>query len=84
VGQNVLFEQRAAAGHYDRLAALAEDLIRRQVSVIVTGGIPAVMAVKASGTRIPVIFYMGGDAVGLGLVASNETARDGTSAARLF
>ena len=38
--------------------------------MIVTGGIPAVMAVKASGTRIPVIFYMGGDAVGLGLVAS--------------
>jgi ABC-type uncharacterized transport system substrate-binding protein len=63
-------EYRGGDGRYDRLPGMADELVRRQVSVIVTGGIPATMAVKALGTAIPVVFYMGGDPVELGLVAS--------------
>ena len=69
-GRNVVLEHRSASGDYGRLAALADELIRQKVSVIIATGVPAAMAVKATGTTIPVIFYMGGDAIGLGLVAT--------------
>lgn len=69
-GQNVLIEDRESEGQYDRLPALADELIRHPVSVLVTGGIPAAMAAKASGTAIPVVFYMGGDPIELGLIGS--------------
>ena len=70
-GQNMVWEYRWAEGHYDRLPALAADLVSRKVDVIVTtgGGVPARAAQKATST-IPIVFAFVGDPVGAGLVAS--------------
>jgi putative tryptophan/tyrosine transport system substrate-binding protein len=68
--RNVAIEYRWAERHNDRLPALAADLARRRVSVIVTGSTPAVLAAKAQSQTIPIVFLFGGDAVEMGLVAS--------------
>jgi putative ABC transport system substrate-binding protein len=70
-GQNMMWEYRWAEGHYDRLPALAADLVSRNVDAIITGGgtTPAVAAKNAT-SAIPIVFINVADPVGFGLVAS--------------
>src|SRR5262249_36384451 len=69
-GQNVTIEYRSAEGLADRLAALADDLVRRRVAVITTMANNAAVAAKATTTTIPIVFTIGGDPIKMGLVDS--------------
>jgi putative ABC transport system substrate-binding protein len=70
-GQNVTFEYRWAMGQYDRMPAMAAELARLPLAVLVrAGGEPAALAAKAATNSIPIVFVIGGDPVKAGLVAS--------------
>src|ERR1700693_5944423 len=70
VGQNVTIEYRWAEGQNDRLPAIVDGLVRRQVAVIAAPSTPAAIAAKEANTAIPIIFETGSDPIRLGLIPS--------------
>ena len=69
-GQNILIEYRSAEGQLDRLPALAAELVRLKVDVLLSEGTPPSVAAKGATKTIPIVFAASADAVGSGLVGS--------------
>jgi len=84
-GQNATIEDRAADGHYDRLRAIAAELVEHRVAVIAANYLPAALAAKAATQAIPIIFLSGSDPIGAGLVSSmSRPAGNVTGIAPMF
>jgi putative tryptophan/tyrosine transport system substrate-binding protein len=78
-GRNVAVEYRFADGQYDRLPAWAGEMVQRPVSLILAAGPPAALAAKVATATIPIVFIVGFDPVGAGLVVSfNRPAGNAT------
>jgi len=69
-GQNVTIAAQWADGHYDRLPALAAELVRRPVAIILASGLPSLFAAQSATSTVPIVFVSAGDPVQLGIVAS--------------
>jgi len=84
-GQALTIEDRAANGHYDRLPALAAELVRDQVAAIAANFLPAALAAKSSTQTIPIVFLSGSDPIKSGLVSSiNRPTGNVTGIAPMF
>ena len=84
-GQTVTIEDRAADGHYDRLPALATELVEHRVAVIAANFLPAALAAKAATHTVPIVFLSGSDPIGAGLVSSiNRPTGNVTGIAPMF
>ena len=83
-GQNLAIENRWAEEQYNRLPALAADLVAREVAVIVTYTDAAALAAKAATTSIPIVFINGGDPVRAGIVPSLNRPGGNVTGARFF
>ena len=83
-GRNVAVEFRWADGEYDRLPALAADLVGRQVSVIVAALLPAARAAKAATGTIPIVFISGSDPIETRLVTSLSRPTENVTGVSVF
>src|SRR5689334_17516855 len=68
-GKSVAIEYRWSDGHYDRLPAMAAELVKRPAAVILASGLPAALAARSATSEVPIIFVMGADPVTSGIVA---------------
>ena len=84
-GRNVIIQYRWADEHYERLPAMADELVRQQVAVLVaSGGDQSAFAAKRSTDTIPIVFTAGGDPVASGLVASLNRPGGNATGVHLF